>query len=105
MCVDAGGVRRTCRSLKLLLMKAQEIGSYVTDITRSWPVNGRFTDSQRDMYNMILEVQKDVVALCREDASTTLDGLHRAAETGLRDGLRRLGFDMSRGVRAFFSLR
>ena len=83
-------------------MTIQEIGSYVTDITRSWPVNGRFTDAQRDMYQMILEVQKDIVALCRENASTSLDGLHNSAETGLRDGLRRLGFDMSRGVRLVF---
>ncbi|KAF7185243.1 Intermediate cleaving peptidase 55 [Pseudocercospora fuligena] len=72
-----------------------EYGGYITDITRTWPVNGRFTDAQRDMYNMILNVQKSCVALCHEDANMTLDKLHRISENGLRDGLKSLGFDVT----------
>ncbi|EME49705.1 hypothetical protein DOTSEDRAFT_30891 [Dothistroma septosporum NZE10] len=72
-----------------------EYGGYITDITRTWPVNGRFTDAQRDMYNMILNVQKSCVSLCRADAEMTLDKLHRVSENGLRDGLKSLGFDIS----------
>ncbi|KAK4506905.1 hypothetical protein PRZ48_000638 [Zasmidium cellare] len=72
-----------------------EYGGYITDITRTWPVNGRFTDAQRDMYNMILAVQKSCVSMCREDADVTLDKLHRICEDGLREGLKSLGFNVA----------
>lgn len=72
-----------------------EYGGYITDITRTWPVNGRFTDAQRDMYNMVLKVQKSCISLCREDADMSLDKLHRVAENGLSNGLKDLGFNMS----------
>lgn len=72
-----------------------EYGGYITDITRTWPVNGRFSDAQRDMYNMILNVQKSCVNLCREDANMTLDKIHQICENGLRDGLKGLGFPMT----------
>ncbi|TKA56746.1 hypothetical protein B0A55_11494, partial [Friedmanniomyces simplex] len=54
-----------------------EYGGYITDITRTWPVNGRYTAAQRDMYEMILKAQRSCVSLCREDADTSLDKLHR----------------------------
>ncbi|EMC99691.1 hypothetical protein BAUCODRAFT_63038 [Baudoinia panamericana UAMH 10762] len=72
-----------------------EYGGYISDITRTWPVNSRFTGAQRDMYEMILKVQKSCISLCREDANMSLDKLHRVAEDGLRNGLGDLGFDMS----------
>ena len=73
-----------------------EYGGYITDITRTWPVNGKFSDVQKDMYSMILDVQKSCVSLCREDADMSLDKLHRIAENGLKNGLKDLGFDTSR---------
>lgn len=75
-----------------------EYGGYITDITRTWPVNGKFSGPQKDLYEMILRVQRSVVSLCREDADTSLDKLHRVTENGLRDGLKGLGFDMSGDV-------
>ncbi|KAK5123589.1 hypothetical protein LTR85_002627 [Meristemomyces frigidus] len=72
-----------------------EYGGYITDITRTWPVAGRFTAAQRDMYETILKVQKTCVSLCRENADMSLDKLHRVAESNLRSGLKDLGFDMS----------
>ena len=72
-----------------------EYGGYITDITRTWPINGKFTDPQRDLYEMILKVQRSCVSLCREDADMTLDKLHRIAERGLTDGCKSLGFDVS----------
>lgn len=72
-----------------------EYGGYITDITRTWPVGGRYMPAQRDMYQMILNVQKSCISLCREDANMTLDKLHRIAEDGLRNGLKDLGFDTS----------
>lgn len=72
-----------------------EYGGYITDITRTWPINGKFTDAQRELYEMILKVQRSCVSLCHEDADVSLDKLHRIAENGLRDGLKDLGFDVS----------
>ena len=71
-------------------------GGYITDITRTWPGNGKFTEAQKDMYSMILNVQKSCVSLCREDADMGLDKLHKVAENGLRNGLKDLGFDTLR---------
>lgn len=72
-----------------------EYGGYITDITRTWPVNGKFTPAQRDLYNMILKVQRSCVSMCRADADLSLDKLHRIAENGLLSGLKALQFDMS----------
>lgn len=70
-----------------------EYGGYITDITRTWPVNGKFTDPQRDLYEMILRAQRSSVALCRESANMTLDKIHSITEKALKDGLRSLGFN------------
>lgn len=72
-----------------------EMGTYISDITRTWPVNGKFSDPQRDLYNAVLNVQRTCVSLCRENANVSLDKLHTIAENGLRDELQQLGFDVS----------
>lgn len=82
----------------VLVDSGGEYGGYITDITRTWPVNGKFTDPQRDLYEAILKVQRSVISLCREDADVSLDKLHRITENGLREGLKGLGFDMSGDV-------
>lgn len=85
------------RDGELVLVDAGgEAGGYITDITRTWPVNGRFTAAQRELYAMLLGVQEACVARCHEAADTSLDGLHREAEAGLRRGLKDLGFDAGR---------
>ncbi|KAI9877181.1 MAG: hypothetical protein M1830_004616 [Pleopsidium flavum] len=72
-----------------------EYGGYITDITRCWPVSGRFSEPQKDLYEAILKVQRSCVAMCREDANLSLDKLHEIAENGLREQLKQLGFDVS----------
>ncbi|KAI9884133.1 MAG: hypothetical protein M1823_004075 [Watsoniomyces obsoletus] len=72
-----------------------EYGGYATDITRTWPVNGKFSPAQRDLYEAVLKVQRTCIALCREDANVWLDKLHDIAEDRLRQQLEQLGFDMS----------
>ncbi|KAF1911384.1 peptidase M24, structural domain-containing protein [Ampelomyces quisqualis] len=69
-------------------------GGYVTDITRTWPVSGTFTPAQKDLYNLLLAVQRSCVALCRSSASLSLDKLHAIASTSLAAGLADLGFNM-----------
>ena len=70
----------------------------MTDITRTWPVSGKFSEAQRDLYEAVLGVQRSCVSLCRQDADMSLDRLHEAAEGSLRGELKRLGFDTSGDV-------
>jgi intermediate cleaving peptidase 55 len=78
-----------------------EYGGYISDITRTWPNSGIFSPAQKDLYETILKVQRTCISLCREDAKTTLDKIHKVAESGLKDGLKLLGFDMSGNVSSF----
>lgn len=73
-----------------------EYGGYITDITRTWPITGKFSDAQRDLYEAILKVQRSSISLCRESANVSLDKIHQITEQGLKDALRQLGFDMSK---------
>lgn len=72
-----------------------EYGGYIADITRTWPINGKFSDPQRELYQAILDVQRSSISLCRESANMTLDQIHKVTEHGLKDALKQLGFDMS----------
>lgn len=104
--VDGGGVSFFCASHPdtpkevLKLIQSQELGGYISDITRTWPVNGKFSGPQRDLYNAVLNVHRSCLSLCRESSNLSLDKLHSVAETGLKDQLKQLGFDLSGSVRA-----
>ncbi|KAF8929110.1 hypothetical protein BGZ47_001270, partial [Haplosporangium gracile] len=46
----------------LLLMDAGgELNGYASDITRTWPVNGKFTDAQKDLYGVVLHANKECI--------------------------------------------
>ncbi|KAK3303405.1 peptidase M24, structural domain-containing protein [Chaetomium strumarium] len=70
-----------------------EYGWYITDITRVWPVGGKFGAAQRDLYSAVLRVQRMSVALCRASSGLSLDEIHRAAERALQEELEKLGFE------------
>lgn len=40
-----------------------ELDSYASDITRTFPANGRFTGPQKELYEIVLEAQKAAIAL------------------------------------------
>lgn len=97
--VDGGGVSISWKITKQVLTRRQEWGTYISDITRTWPVNGKFSGPQRDLYNAVLNVHRTCLSLCRESATLSLDRLHNIAEDGLKDQLQQLGFDVSGNVR------
>lgn len=81
---------------ELVLVDAgAEYGGYVADISRTWPVDGKFDAAQRDLYTALLDVQRKCVKLCHEQSGLSLDKLHNIASKGLEEGLKQLGFDMS----------
>jgi intermediate cleaving peptidase 55 len=77
----------------VLVDAGAEYGGYISDVTRVWPLSGKFTPPQRDLYEAVLKVQRTGVSLCRESAGMTLDQIHRVTERGLKEQLDALGFD------------
>ena len=61
---------------------AAEYGRYAADVTRTFPVSGRFTDEQAKAYRAVYQAQEDIFAAVR--AGATMQDLQRAAETSLR---------------------
>ena len=77
--VDAGGVYE----------------GYVADITRTWPVENKFTAPQRDLYQAVLNVQRACIKMCFEEGSKTLDSIHRESIDLLTRELKNLSFNLS----------
>lgn len=51
---------------ELLLVDAgAEFNSYSADITRTWPINGKFTESQKEIYQLVLDVQLACIAMVK----------------------------------------
>ncbi|CAO1392874.1 unnamed protein product [Diamesa serratosioi] len=59
----------------VLLDAGCEYGGYSSDITRTWPVNGNFTDPQRILYEIVLSLQKDLIRTVLNTGGQTLDEL------------------------------
>ena len=62
-----------------------EVDGYAADITRTFPVNGRFSPAQRDVYDIVMAAQNAAVAATRPGASFRAP--HEAALTVLTQGL------------------
>ena len=45
-------------------------GNYCADISRTFPVNGKFTDRQKELYNTVLEAQRIVIANAKPGLTT-----------------------------------
>ena len=67
-----------------------ELDGYASDITRTFPVNGRFSAPQRTLYELVLEAQ--LAAIDAVKAGKRWDAPHNAALKVLTRGLVRLGF-------------
>ena len=64
--------RRDMKKAELLLIDAGlEKDYYCTDITRTYPVDGRFTPAQRDLYQAVLDTQKQLIDRVRPGFSLT----------------------------------
>ncbi|MEX2532145.1 MAG: aminopeptidase P N-terminal domain-containing protein [Gemmatimonadota bacterium] len=62
---------------------------YAADITRTLPVNGRFSDAQRDIYQLVRDAQSAAEEVAGPGVSRDL--LSQAATRVLAEGLARLG--------------
>ncbi len=66
-----------------------EMGMYCSDVTRTFPVSGRFTAPQREIYDLVLTAQEAAIAAIRP--GKPFDGVHDSALHELVEGLLRLG--------------
>lgn len=73
----------------LLMDLGAEYGYYTADITRTIPVNGKFTKEQRDIYDLVLRAQKAAIGEMKPGAGMT--AAHRMATNVIMDGLHELG--------------
>jgi Xaa-Pro aminopeptidase len=80
----------TLRDGDLLLIDAgAEYQGYASDITRTFPINGRFTEAQRDIYDLVLKTQVSCVERARP--GITMDELKQHSIEMLTEGMVRLG--------------
>ena len=73
----------------LLIDAGAEYDGYASDITRTFPVNGRFSAAQKDLYEVVLAAQ--IKAIDKARAGTQWDDVHEAAVEVVAQGLIDLG--------------
>lgn len=82
--------RRILNDGELVLIDAGcEYGYYASDVTRTFPVNGKFSDEQRAVYEVVLQAQKGGVEAAKPGA--TLKDIHDGAVRSITEGLVDLG--------------
>ena len=80
----------TCGSDEVILIDAgAEYRGYASDITRSWPISGTFSDAQKEIYQLVLDAQYAAIEACQVGAAYTAP--HDAARRVLAEGLIHLG--------------
>ena len=77
----------------VLVDAGAEQDHYVGDISRTYPINGRFTSRQRQLYDVVLQAQ--LAAITAVAPGTTLAAVHEVASRHLIDGL--IGLEVLRG--------
>lgn len=94
--------RRTAPGDLVLMDCGAEYRGYAADITRTFPVSGRFTPEQREIYELVLAAQNAGIDACR--AGREFIDPHRAAQKVIADGLLRLGIIASAGEARSYTL-
>ena len=76
---------------RLLLVDAggETVGNYCSDHTRTYPVSGKFTDRQREIYDIVLAAHDRMPEIIRPDVM--YNDIHRTAYLTLAEGLRGAG--------------
>lgn len=69
----------------LLIDAGSQLNLYATDITRTFPVNGKFSPVQKDVYEIVLAAQK--AAISHSFPGRTAPELHNACSKILAQGL------------------
>jgi Xaa-Pro aminopeptidase len=75
---------------QLLLMDVgSEYHGYSADVTRTVPANGKFSEEQKAIYQLVYEAQEEVFKLCKE--GTRFQDVNKKAKEVIANGLIKLG--------------
>lgn len=66
-----------------------ELHGYVSDLTRTWPPCGRFSPVHEELYDLILETNKECLDLCKP--GTSIRQIHNYSADKMRKGLKEIG--------------
>lgn len=80
---------RLARGKLVLVDTGARRSGYTSDITRVYPLSGRFTEAQRELYGTVLSAQK--AAIRRIKPGSTLESAQRSASRELAKGLASMG--------------
>jgi Xaa-Pro aminopeptidase len=78
----------------VLIDAGADVEGYACDVTRTYPVGGKFTPEQKDLYSILLSAQEKAVAGCR--AGVEFKELHLATAREIAGGL--ADFGLMRGT-------
>ncbi|MBE5949984.1 MAG: aminopeptidase P family protein [Lachnospiraceae bacterium] len=73
----------------ILLDLGARVEGYNADITRTYPVSGRFTDRQKEIYNVVLKANQEITVMAKP--GLTLAELNNHCKKVLAEGLIMLG--------------
>lgn len=73
----------------LLIDAGGEMDLYASDITRTFPVSGKFSKAQREIYEIVLNAQKEAIAAVRPGVKFA--DIHKLTVESLVGGLLKLG--------------
>ena len=74
----------------VLVDAGAELHGYCSDITRTWPVSGKFTSPQAQVYQAVLTAQKQIIKKCQETLNVSLNDLQRETVGLLKDSCQQL---------------
>lgn len=83
-----------CENGRLMLVDAggETVNNYCSDHTRTFPVSGKFSPLQKDIYNVVLHAHDEVLRIAKPGMYTDL---HNASYKALAEGL--IGLGLMRG--------
>lgn len=73
----------------LVMDMGAEYHGYTADITRSFPVNGKFTEEQKAIYQLVYDAQQAGIEMCKP--GNKFGDPHKAATKVIAEGLKKLG--------------
>lgn len=73
----------------LVVDAGAEYHGYTADVTRTMPMDGKFSEEEKAIYNLVLEAQEAGIKACK--AGAEFRASHKAAVTVIQKGLKDLG--------------
>ena len=83
--------RRKLNSGDIVVMDCgAEYHNYVADVTRTIPINGRFSPAQKEIYELVLRAQEEAIKMMKPEVNFRTD-VHGKAVEIIQEGLLKLG--------------